>query len=180
MKRAVITGVAGQDGSYLAEYLISKGYRVYGISRRKSANRKNPNLDKIIDNYNFHLIEGDLTDSVLISQILIDFKPHEFYNLGAQSHVGYSFKNPIDAFRTNAESVIMHLSHIKQISPYTRYYQASTSEILGGVDCPKEGYSENFIPNPRSPSMSPFPATEILTAGRPPPLSPSPPLHGCR
>lgn len=81
----------------------------------------------------------------------MDIGPHEFYNLGAQSHVGYSFKNPIDSFRTNAESVIMHLSLLKDLSPYTRYYQASTSEILGGINCPKDGYDESFLPHPRSP-----------------------------
>lgn len=151
MKKAIITGVAGQDGSYLSELLLSKGYTVYGISRRKSVNQNNPNLKEVEDNKNFNLLEGDLTDSTFMSRVLMDLKPHEFYNLGAQSHVGYSFKNPVDSFRTNAESVIMHLSLIHQLSPYTRYYQASTSEILGGVNCPKEGYNENFIPHPRSP-----------------------------
>ena len=151
MKKAIITGVAGQDGSYLSELLLSKNYEVYGISRRKSVNRDNPNLSNVLHNKNFRLIEGDLTDSTLMSRLIIDIKAHEFYNLGAQSHVGYSFKNPVDAFKTNAESVIMHLSLINQLSPYTRYYQASTSEILGGVNCPKEGYSEDFLPHPRSP-----------------------------
>ena len=151
MKKAIITGVAGQDGSYLSELLISKGYRVYGISRRKSVNHRNPNIKKILDNERFTLIDGDLTDPTLMSRLIMDIKPHELYNLGAQSHVGYSFKNPVDAFRTNAESVIMHLSLIQQLSPYTRYYQASTSEILGGVNCPNEGYDENFLPHPRSP-----------------------------
>lgn len=150
MKTAVITGVAGQDGSYLTELLLSKNYKVIGISRRKSVNKSLDNINHIT-NKNFILEEGDLTDPTFMSRLIIDSKPHEFYNLGAQSHVGYSFKNPIDTFRINAESVLMHLSYIKDYSPYTRYYQASTSEILGGIDCPKNGYTENFSPNPRSP-----------------------------
>jgi GDPmannose 4,6-dehydratase len=151
MKTAIVTGVAGQDGSYLSEFLIEKGYFVYGISRRKSVNQNNPNIEGVLKNKNFNLIEGDLTDPTLMSRLIMDIKPHEFYNLGAQSHVGYSFKNPVDSFRTNAESVIMHLSLIQQLSPYTRYYQASTSEILGGINCPEKGYDEGFLPHPRSP-----------------------------
>ena len=151
MKRAVITGVAGQDGSYLSEYLLSKNYIVYGISRRKSTGSNLDNLKNILNNDNFYLIEGNLSDSTFMSRIIIDAKPHEFYNLGAQSHVGSSFKNPLHTLKVNAESVLMHLSLIKDISIYTRYYQASTSEILGGIDCPKSGYNEKSPVNPRSP-----------------------------
>lgn len=150
MKVAVITGVAGQDGSYLAEYLLYKDYYVIGLARRNSTSKFFQNINHI-DEANFLLMEGDLCDPTCISRILVDYSPHEFYNLGAQSHVGYSFSNPVETFRVNALSVVMHLNLIKDISPETRYYQAGTSEILGGIDCPKEGYSENFNSNPRSP-----------------------------
>lgn len=153
MLRALITGVCGQDGSFLAEYLLEKGYKVYGLSRRKSTSilHSKANILNILNNDNFTYIEGDLTDPVLFTRIIHDIKPHEVYNLGAMSHVGYSFKNPVDSFRTNAESVVMHLSMIKDYAPSTRYYQASTSEMLGGVNCPKEGYNESFLFDPRSP-----------------------------
>lgn len=151
MKTAIITGVAGQDGSYLSEYLLKNNYTIYGISRRKSTSSGLKNLKNSLNSVNFNLIEGDLSDSTFMSRLVMEIKPHEFYNLGAQSHVGHSFKNPIESFRTNAESVIMHLSFIKDLSPYTRYYQASTSEMFGGTDCPASGYDESSKLNPRSP-----------------------------
>ena len=153
MLRALITGVCGQDGSYLAEHLLNKNYKVYGLSRRKSTSNKDSkkNIKNCIFNKNFTYIEGDLSDPILFSRILNDFNPHEIYNLGAMSHVGYSFKNPLVSFNINAQSVIMHLSMIKENSKSSRYYQASTSEMLGGIDCPKNGYSEDFKFNPRSP-----------------------------
>jgi len=151
MKTALITGVAGQDGSYLSEYLLKNNYTIYGISRRKSTSSGLKNLKNSLNSVNFNLIEGDLSDSTFMSRLIMDIKPHEFYNLGAQSHVGHSFKNPIESFRTNAEAVIMHLSFIKDLSPYTRYYQASTAEMFGGVDCPVSGYNELSRLNPRSP-----------------------------
>jgi len=151
MLKAVVTGVAGQDGSYLAELLLDKGYQVHGVSRRKSVSKSLENIEGILNHRNFFYTEGDLSDSTFISRLVYNLKPHEFYNLGAQSHVGHSFLNPMEAFRINAESVIMHLSHIKDLSPSTRYYQASTSEIMGGVNCPNDGYDESFRPNPRSP-----------------------------
>ena len=95
MLRAVVTGVAGQDGSYLSELLLEKGYEVYGISRRKSVDQGLQNIYHILNNKNFNLIEGDLSDPVLMSRIIHNIRPHEFYNIGAASNVGYSFKNPI-------------------------------------------------------------------------------------
>jgi GDPmannose 4,6-dehydratase len=148
---AVITGVAGQDGSYLAEYLLEKGYHVLGISRRKSVEPGISNIKSIMQNQNFTFIEGDLSDATFISRILHQVKPHEFYNLGANSHVGLSFKEPIVTFKINAEAVIMHLELIRQISPYTRYYQASTSELFGGINMPIGGYTEYSKFHPRSP-----------------------------
>ena len=151
MLRAVITGTAGQDGSYLAEFLLEKGYDVFGVNIRKSVNPGTDNIAHLMGHENFHYTEGDLSDPIFISRLIHDVQPHEFYNLGAASHVGYSFANPVKVFQVNAEAVIMHLSLLKDHSPSTRYYQASTSEMLGGVDCPAEGYNEDSPLNPRSP-----------------------------
>jgi GDPmannose 4,6-dehydratase len=151
MLRAVITGVAGQDGSHLLELLVDQGYEVFGVSLRKSVNSGTENIEHMMSSPSFHYIEGDLRDPVFMSRLIHDVKPHEFYNLGAMSHVGHSFENPISTFRTNAEAVIMHLSYVNEMSNSTRYYQASTSEILGGLECPEDGYDENSIINPRSP-----------------------------
>lgn len=148
---AIVTGVAGQDGSYLAEYLIKRGYFVYGVSRRKSVNQGHENIEHLIDNDSFQLLEGDITDSTFISRIVHDIKPHEYYNLAAQSHVGYSFKDPLDTFRVTGEAVIMQLEMIRHYSPATRFYQASTSELFGGLECPKSGYDESTPFHPRSP-----------------------------
>ena len=151
MLRAVVTGVAGQDGIYLSELLLEKGYEVYGIYRRKSVDQGLQNIYHILNNKNFNLIEGDLSDPVLMSRIIHNIRPHEFYNIGAASNVGYSFKNPIEVFQTNAQPIIMHLSYINEMSKSTRYYQASTSELFGGLNCPESGYDEKSPFNPRSP-----------------------------
>jgi GDPmannose 4,6-dehydratase len=148
---AVITGVAGQDGSYLSELLIEKGYLVVGITRRHSAGESHRNIDHLLGSENFKLIEGDISDTTLISRVLHQYKPHEWYNLAAMSHVGQSFKEPLLTFDVDARAVIGQLECIRQISPYTRFYQASTSELFGGVGCPKEGYNEESLFNPRSP-----------------------------
>jgi GDPmannose 4,6-dehydratase len=150
-KCAVITGVAGQDGSYLSEHLLSLGYSVIGITRRKSVDPNIQNIEHLLDNPMFRLVLGDITDATFLSRILHDNCPLEWYNLAAQSHVGLSFKEPLATFKVDAESVITQLELIRQISPYTRFYQASTSELFGGIDCPKTGYTESSVFNPRSP-----------------------------
>lgn len=151
MLKAVITGVAGQDGSYLAEFLLEKGYSVIGIALRHSASRTYLNIDNIIGTERFKLVEGNICDQTLISRILHDHRPHEWYNIAGMSHVGHSFKEPLTTFDINARSVIGQLEAIKQISPHTRFYQASTSELFGGLTCPKDGYTENSSFHPRSP-----------------------------
>jgi GDPmannose 4,6-dehydratase len=151
MKRAIITGAAGQDGSYLAEYLLDLNYDVYGVYRRISTGQDLSNLKAILDNPRLHLVEGDITDSSFIFNLIDDIRPDEFYNLAAMSHVGQSFKEPIQTFRVDAEAVIIQLEAIKKWSPKTKYYQASTSELFGGLDCPKDGYTEDSDLNPRSP-----------------------------
>ena len=151
MLTAVITGVAGQDGSYLADFLLSKDYFVVGITRRHGAVDEYKNITHLLDNENFKFIEGDICDTTFISRVLHDYKPHEWYNLAAMSHVGQSFKEPLMTFDVDAKAVIGQLECIRRTSPYTRFYQASTSELFGGINCPSEGYDENSLFNPRSP-----------------------------
>ena len=151
MLTAVITGVAGQDGSYLAELLLNKGYTVVGIAKRHGTSDKYQNIDHLFNKDNFKFIEGDIVDTTLISRVLHQHHPHEWYNLAAMSHVGQSFKEPLATFDVDAKAVIGQLECIRQITPYTRFYQASTSELFGGLNCPPEGYSEGSAFNPRSP-----------------------------
>ena len=151
MLTAVITGVAGQDGSYLADFLLEKGYSVVGITLRHGTVGSYRNLEHLGSNENFRLIEGNVIDQTLISRVLHDYKPHEWYNLAAMSHVGQSFKEPLAAFDIDAKAVIGQLEAIRQVSPYTRFYQASTSELFGGLSCPPTGYTESSRFHPRSP-----------------------------
>jgi GDPmannose 4,6-dehydratase len=150
MKEALITGVTGQDGSYLAELLLEKGYRVDGLVRRISVpNRKNTtNFDCHPD---FNFVEGDLEDPFRMSGIVKRGQYDEVYNLGAMSFVHYSFQNPTQAALTNYLGNVYLLEAIKQHSPHTRFYQASTSEMYGGTACPESGYDENSAFHPRSP-----------------------------
>jgi GDPmannose 4,6-dehydratase len=152
MKSAIITGCLGQDGSYLSEYLLELGYKVYGISRRKSTDAESWGfLEHLKENKNFKLVYGDITDSTFMTSIISDVKPEKLFNLGAQSHVGYSFSNPYATFEADACSVIHMISALQKHSPATKFYQASTSELFGGIDCPTDGYSEKSLFHPRSP-----------------------------
>lgn len=148
MKTALITGVSGQDGSYLAELLVEKGYKVYGLNRRKSK-LENSNLVNIINNENFILVDGDLSEVNRLNSIVKDLKPDEIYNLAAQSFVPYSWTHPIYTCDVNALGVIRLLEAIKHYSPNSRFYQASSSEIFGKVN----EFSENELTYhyPRSP-----------------------------
>lgn len=130
MKKALITGVTGQDGSYLAELLLSKGYQVVGMTRRSSL----PNFDRIFNslpNDNFSLVEGDLSDSLSVYSLVQEYQFDEIYNLAAQSHVGTSFKQPHYTFEVDALGVMYFLEAINKFSPKTKFYQASTSELFG-------------------------------------------------
>ena len=151
MLKAVITGVAGQDGSYLAEYLVKKGYHVVGVTRRHSTDRSYSNMAELMSNDMFEFIEGDITDNSFVFDLVNGTKPDEWYNLAAQSNVGHSFKEPGLAFDTNAKSVMIQLEMLRQLSPGTKFYQASTSELWGGLKCPDEGYNESLNFHPRSP-----------------------------
>lgn len=130
MKTALVTGITGQDGSYLAELLYSKNYNVVGLHRRSSTNNFE-RIKHLVGKENFLLEEFDLTDPSGINRIVDQYKPQEFYNLGAQSHVGTSFKQPTTTFEINTVGVVNILESIRNLSPKTKFYQASTSEMFG-------------------------------------------------
>jgi len=150
-KLAIITGVLGQDGSYLAEYLLSKKYEVVGLYRRISTGENLQNINHLLENKLFRLVAGDICDHSATAKLIEELQPDDFYNLAALSHVGHSFEIPVETFRVNAEAVVGQLHAIKNFSPNTRFYQASTSELFGGLGCPPEGFSEDSPLNPRSP-----------------------------
>jgi GDPmannose 4,6-dehydratase len=128
-KTALITGVTGQDGSYLAELLLSRNYNVVGLYRRSSSS----NFERIshISSAQFSIEEFDLTDPSDIASVIDKYKPNELYNLAAQSHVGTSFRQPTTTFEIDTVGVINLLENIRRFSPDTRFYQASTSEMFG-------------------------------------------------
>jgi len=137
MKTALITGITGQDGSYLAELLLSKGYTVHGIIRRSSS-FNTFRIDHIYNNKNllnkrFFLHYGDLTDSSNLNRILEKTKPDEIYNLGAQSHVQVSFEVPEYTAEVDGVGTLRFLDAIKETGLKTKFYQASTSELYGKV-----------------------------------------------
>ena len=132
MKKAFITGVTGQDGSYLAELLLEKGYEVHAIVRRSSIfNTKR--VDHLLDDNNFHTYWGDLSDSSNLNRLLKIIQPDEVYNLGAQSHVGVSFEVPEYTAEVDGIGTIRLLDAIRDTETDCRFYQASTSELFGGI-----------------------------------------------
>jgi len=148
MKTALITGVTGQDGSYLAKFLLSKGYRVVGLKRRTSM-ISTDRIDSVFEKENFILDYFDLNDAGRIWQLLIKYKPDEFYNLAAQSHVRVSFDIPEHTVDGIAMGTLRILSAIKETTPKCRFYQASSSEMYG--DNPTYPQSEETAFMPASP-----------------------------
>src|SRR5690554_3609540 len=155
MKKALITGVTGQDGSYLAEFLLEKGYEVHGIKRRASL-FNTQRVDHIYqdphtDNQRFVLHYGDLTDSSNLTRILQEVQPDEVYNLGAQSHVAVSFDSPEYTADVDALGTLRILEAIRLLGleKKTRFYQASTSELYGLVQETPQKETTPFYP--RSP-----------------------------
>lgn len=130
MKTAIIFGVTGQDGSYLSEFLLIKGYKVIGVTRRCSVDTSE-RIRHLQPDSNFEVVEGDLTDLKSVSDIVAEYQPDEVYNLAAQSHVGTSFKQPHLTWRVNAEGAFNVLEAVKQHCRRARVYQASTSEMFG-------------------------------------------------
>ena len=155
MKRALITGITGQDGSYLAEFLLEKGYEVHGIKRRASL-FNTERVDHIyedphVENSRFRLHYGDLTDSSNLTRLLSEIQPDEVYNLGAQSHVAVSFEAPEYTADVDAMGTLRLLEAIRflGLEKKTRFYQASTSELYGLVQEIPQKETTPF--HPRSP-----------------------------
>jgi len=149
MKKAFISGVTGQDGSYLAELLLEKGYEVHSIMRRASV-FTSQRINHILDSKNFHVHHGDLTDSSNIHRLLSDLKPNEIYNLGAQSHVKVSFDVPEYTADVDGLGAIRILDAVRDLGSSCKYYQASTSELFGGIPG-TEPQSETTPFYPKSP-----------------------------
>ena len=152
MTRALITGVTGQDGSYLAELLLEKGYEVHGVIRRSStfntARIEHLYKDPHEKDSRFHLHYGDITDGVGISNLVRDLEPHEIYNLAAQSHVKVSFEMPDFTAQVDAVGTIRLLEAIRAAKIDTKFYQASTSELYGSTPPPQ---TETSLFAPQSP-----------------------------
>jgi len=148
-KTALITGILGQDGPYLAKLLLEKGYKVYGLIRRYS-NPNFSNLDFLGITRKIELVEGDMSDESSLLHLIKRTMPDEVYNLAAQSFVGASWQQAKLTTEINALGVLYLLNAIKFFSPTTKFYQASTSEMFGNVH--KEGIQDEETPfHPRSP-----------------------------
>ena len=148
-KRAFITGVNGQDGSYLAELLIKKNYEVFGTIRKSSV-LTTQRIQHLLNVKNFHCDYCDVTDSSNLNNLLRNIKPNEIYNLAAQSHVKVSFELPDYTAQVDATGTVKLLNAFKEICPTSKFYQASTSELFGGVKntVPQ---NEKTLFNPKSP-----------------------------
>ena len=146
MKTALITGITGQDGSYLAEFLLEKGYKVYGLERRNSS-RERRNITQILDK--IELINGDLLDQASIIAAIKESNPDEIYNLAAQSFVGSSWGQPEYTGNVTALGALRVLEAIRQVNPKIKYYQASSSEMFGKVKTTPQDESTQL--HPRSP-----------------------------
>ncbi len=153
MKKALITGITGQDGAYLADFLLKKGYKVYGTYRRSST----PNFwrlcylgieDKI------HLIAADVTDMSSVMEAIVSSEPDEIYNLAAQSYVSASFEKPILTCQVDGLGTTRILECIRILNKKIKFYQASTSELFGNSNNLKEMINENTIMEPASPYAS--------------------------
>lgn len=154
MKKALITGVTGQDGSYLSELLLSKGYEVHGVKRRTSQ-LITTRVDHLNEEPNFHLHYGDVTDASSMLHIVKKVKPDEIYHLAAQSHVGVSFSQPYYTAMADALGTLHLLEAIRLLGleHYTKFYQAGTSELFGNTfrENDYNGLTENSPMNPQSP-----------------------------
>ncbi len=148
MKKAIITGITGQDGGYLAKLLLSKGYKVYGAQRRNTGKRY-WRLDELGIRNDIEIVDIDLTEPFNVSKMLDEVQPDEFYNLAAQSFVGLSFDQPQVTTHTNALGVLNILEAIRHNHPYIKFYQASTSEMFGKVTETPQRETTRFYP--RSP-----------------------------
>ena len=162
MKKALITGIAGQDGSYLAEFLLEKGYEVHGIKRRASSFNTS-RIDHIFeglhsDNRRFFLHYGDLTDTSNLIRLMQKIRPDEVYNVAAQSHVAVSFESPEYTADVDGLGTLRLLEAIRilGLEGRTRFYQAATSELYGLVQetCDRSARRPRFIHGAHTPRLS--------------------------
>lgn len=147
--KAIITGITGQDGYYLSKFLLEKGYEIHGLIRRSSSfNTKR--IDELIAKYaieeKLFLYYSDLLDSSSLNNLINTIEPDEVYNLAAQSHVAVSFKNPLYTTQTSTIGPLTILEAIKNSSKKIRYYQASSSEMFGGIDNTSLNEESKFVP----------------------------------
>ena len=144
MKTAIIYGVTGQDGSYLSEFLLSKGYTIYGVTRRSSVNNTS-RIAHLLNKTDFNLVQGDVTDYSSIDRLLNEVQPDEVYNLAAQSNVGTSFNQPLLTWNVTGQGCLNILEVIRQMGNRPRFYQASSSEMFGdqyNLDNNREKYQD--------------------------------------
>ncbi len=153
MPRALITGITGQDGSYLAEFLLEKGYQVFGTVRRTSR-LHDENISHLLDRVT--LLDADLLDQQSITQAIQTARPDEVYNLAAMSFVGVSFKQPIATAEYTGASVVRVLEAVRQADWPIRFYQASTSEMFGKVQAVPQNETTPFYPR------SPYAASKLF------------------
>ncbi|HEX8888799.1 MAG TPA: GDP-mannose 4,6-dehydratase [Pyrinomonadaceae bacterium] len=153
-KRALITGITGQDGSYLAELLLEKGYEVYGLVRRSSSINR-PRIDHLTraggdeGASRIKLLYGDMNDSISLARVVRDVQPDEVYNLAGQSHVRVSFEMPEHTANIDAVGALRLLEVMREIKPDARFYQASSSELFGNTEISPQNERTPF--KPRSP-----------------------------
>ena len=159
MKKAFITGIGGQDGSYLAEYLLGLGYEVHGIVRRNSTpEHQQSRLDEVRESSNLHVYYGDLLDQSGMEKIIRDVQPDEVYNIAAQSHVRISYDIPQFTVMSNALGVINILEAVRNNCPTAKFYQASSSEMFGSsVD--EDGYQRETT---KMTPVSPYGCTKVF------------------
>ena len=149
-KISLVFGITGQDGSYLADLLLEKGYEVHGVIRRSSS-FNTARIEHIFDKIKLHY--GDVTDPLSVTNIISNIKPHEIYNLSAQSHVKVSFEMPYYTAMVDGLGTMAILEAMRTHCPSAKFYQASTSELYGGMEYnrPETGYTEESPFHPRSP-----------------------------
>ena len=152
IKVALITGINGQDGSYLAEFLLEKGYQIWGTVKRNSVSEtQSSRIEYLRDNNLINLEYADLTDMASLVRILSKVQPHEIYNLAAQSHVRISFDQPIYTANVTGVGTLNLLESVRMVSPHSKIYQASSSEMFGN-NIDDDGYQRETTPmNPVSP-----------------------------
>ena len=158
-KVALITGITGQDGYYLTKLLLEKKYVVHGTVRRSSTintQRIDPLISKYKSNENLTLHYSDLLDPSSLNQLIQKIQPDEIYNLAAQSHVAVSFKNPVFSTQTGTLGPLSILEAVKNADKDIKYYQASSSEMFGGIDSQKLNENSKFIPK------SPYAASKVF------------------